>query len=207
MDRLAVVALVLLLDACAHQARPTLFRSWGEQLRDAPARSWKKESVSLLLGDAPRRCEPIGESKPRIGMQFEPSAMTAEPAVVRRVAADGPASKAGISTGDVITSVAGKPVTTPQQVFDAIGAIAKVGEPMELETSRGRVSVVPMPSETQQCYWEIDSGAIARSSHGSYVNRWAGSSAGGSAAYERFFRAACQIRDGLVTICQSNWQE
>ncbi|MEP6807485.1 MAG: PDZ domain-containing protein, partial [Chloroflexota bacterium] len=44
--------------------------------------------------------------------------------LVREVEEDSPAAKSGIAEGDLIVAAAGKPVTTADELFDAIGSVA-----------------------------------------------------------------------------------
>jgi len=60
-----------------------------------------------------------------------PGPAAREGALVATVAADGPAAKAGIQSGDIITKVAGVAVTNPQQVADAV-AKQKPGDTLVL---------------------------------------------------------------------------
>jgi len=79
---------------------------------------------------------------------------------------------------------------------------------MDLETPRAVVSVVPrVPTKAEQCYWDIQAGAVASSRGAAFVNQYGGSAGASGAAYQRFFRASCRINDGFLASCQANWQE
>ncbi len=68
-------------------------------------------------------------------------------ALVRSVMPGGPASQAGLRSGDVIVGVGGKPVASPAQIIDAVESNG-VGRPMTVEILRGgaplQVRVVPV---------------------------------------------------------------
>ena len=59
-------------------------------------------------------------AQPRFGFSL-PDQGVVQGVLVAEVTADGPAAKAGVTTGDVITKVGGIAVTDPQQVVDAVG--------------------------------------------------------------------------------------
>jgi len=89
----------------------------------------------------------------------------------------------------------------------AIRSSARAGEPMRLETPRAVVSVVPRILKAEQCYWDIQAGAVAQSRGAAFVNQYGASAGASGAAYQRFFRASCRINDGLLASCQWNRQE
>ena len=66
--------------------------------------------------------------------------------IITGVLQNGPAAQAGIRPGDVITSVAGKPVNNVAQLLSAVAAL-KPGEPATLDVTRkagkSQVSVTP----------------------------------------------------------------
>ena len=76
----------------------------------------------------------------RLGLQRLP-----EGVAVREVVPDSPADKARLQVDDVITRVAGRPVTTPAEFYDAM---AKAEGPVELsvvnlEGREDRVTIDP----------------------------------------------------------------
>ena len=183
--------------------RTSVYRSWGEQLLDMPLHNGRVEDVSMLLGDSPSRCEPIENSRPVIGIYF---ARGQQQPVITTVRPDSPAYQAGIRPGDIIKSVAGQSVATPEQVHSAF-INNRAGQAVAIETNRGVVSVVPSIPKVEQCYWEVQAGRIAKTGSYATVNKYGGASSSGGSDYERFFRASCRINDGFVSGCKSNWQE
>ena len=69
--------------------------------------------------------------------------------VVAKVAAESPAAKAGLLSGDIITDVESKPVASPGAVFEAItasaGKAAKKGVLLNVERKGKRTFVVLEP--------------------------------------------------------------
>jgi membrane-associated protease RseP (regulator of RpoE activity) len=184
--------------------RTSVYQSWGSQLQKLPTNGGTVDDVSLLLGAPPTRCDPIEASVPIIGITMD---LRQEKPIVTFVRRNGPAYQAGIRPGDIIKNVAGQPVATPQQVILTIRNNAQEGQPIEIYTSRGTVSVVPKILKTEQCYWEVHAGQVAKTGSSTFVNRYGGTSSSGGAAYERFFRASCRVQDGFVVGCQANWQQ
>ena len=56
--------------------------------------------------------------------------------LVREVEDDSPAAKAGVAEGDLIVAAAGKPVTSADDLFDAIGSVG-AKDALELTLLRG----------------------------------------------------------------------
>jgi serine protease Do len=56
--------------------------------------------------------------------------------LVREVEEDSPASRAGLAEGDLIVAAAGKPVTSADDLFDALGSVA-ADAPLEITLLRG----------------------------------------------------------------------
>ena len=195
----AFIGVVVLVSACA---KPSLYRSWALQLDKVSSQNARLEDISLLLGSSPSRCDSIDEPTPMIGV-----AMNSQKPIIDFVRIGGPAQKAGLQAGDVITRVAGESVTKKEQALAAIRQNARDGEPLEVETRRGLMVVVPTLPKTEQCYWEIQAGEVTRAGGSAYANKWGGSAHAGGASYQRFFRASCRVYDGVVGNCQANWQE
>ncbi|MGD0238486.1 MAG: PDZ domain-containing protein [Syntrophorhabdales bacterium] len=202
--RFAIVIITLGSLSLSCAPRASVYQNWGSQLRELPLHGGRVDDVSLLLGAPPTRCEPVEASVPVIGVIVDPRQ---EKPIVTFVQRNGPGYQAGIRPGDIIKSVAGQPVATPKEGVLTIRNNAKEGEPIEIETNRGTVSAIPKVPKTEQCYWEVHAGQIATTGSSTYVNRYAGASSSGGAAYERFFRASCRIQDGFVGACQANWQQ
>jgi serine protease Do len=92
------------------------------------------KTVNVTLGELPReqrqaragtdeRGDSTGTEVPRLGLSLAPAGKVAgagsEGVVVTQVEADGPAAAQGFRTGDVILDVAGKRVTSPDEVRKA----------------------------------------------------------------------------------------
>lgn len=196
---IVIVAFSSLVSGCAHTS---LYQSWGKQLTEMPRYNARVEDVSMLLGAAPTRCEPVVSQRPLIGIFFD----SKEPIVIS-VTPNSPAHQAGIRPGDRVISISNQSVVDSAQIRTAFQNHAREGEPLHLETSRGALVVVPKLPKAEQCYWELQAGQIARVGGGAYVNQWGGAASSGGSAYQRFFRASCRIHDGFVVGCQANWQE
>lgn len=84
-----------------------------------------------------------------LGLSEEKGALVAEPQ------ADGPAAKAGIAAGDVITAVNGEPVADPRDLAKKIAAIS-AGQDVQLtvwhkgEAKSINVAIKPYPQDDQQ---------------------------------------------------------
>jgi PDZ domain-containing secreted protein len=83
------------------------------------------------------------------------------------VAADGPAAKAGIKDGDVITKVQGVAVTTPKEVADAVAA-HKPGDALSVTVRRAAddreadvsVTLGANPNDTAKAYMGVSMSAF-----------------------------------------------
>ncbi len=200
-----VIALGGLISACA--PRTSVYKNWARQIEQLTRNDdtyGTVEDISLLLGVPPTRCEPVEAAVFKMGIGFD---RRQEKPIVATLRRNGPIYQAGIRRGDIIKSVGGQPIVTAMQAGIAIRDIAQEGRPFEIETSRGTVSVVPKIPRTEQCYWAVYAGQVARRGSSAYVNQYGGSSSSGGAAYERFFRLSCRIEDGFVNECHANWQE
>ena len=192
---------LMLLCTAVGGCSQSLYSQWGNQLNDLTRHQRRPEDVSMLLGTPPSRCESLNNPAPVIG------ALIDENQVVTSVAPNGAAQAGGLRAGDRITRVNEQAISNRAQLSSVIRSSARVGEPMLLETSRGVVSVVPRIPKAEQCYWDVQAGAVAKSGGAAFVNQYGGSAGASSSAYQRFFRASCRINDGLLASCQSNWQE
>jgi hypothetical protein len=201
MRKLLVVILGIIFVGTAGCAK-SLYRTWGEQLRDLPLHNGRAEDVSMLLGAAPTKCEPFENPSPRIGMTLAP-----EKTLVTKVVQNSPAYRAGIRPGDIVMAIAARRVETYAQAQSAFRDSLFEGQPIEIETNRGVVSLIPIKPKAEQCYWEVQAGRVAKTGSYGAVNRYGGSSPSGGSAYERFCRASCRIIDGYVAGCRANWQE
>jgi membrane-associated protease RseP (regulator of RpoE activity) len=196
---LVSVALGSFTSGCVHTS---VYRGWGNQLTDLPNRNGRVDDVSLILGTAPTRCEPIASPSPTIGFRFNP-----EEPVVLSVRPNSPADRAGLRTGDTIKRVNGQPVADGKLIGLVLQGNLREGQAVQFETNRGVLSVVPMVPRAEQCYWEVQAGQVARAGGAAFVNQYGGSAYSGGSANQRFFRASCRLYDGFVVACQSNWQE
>jgi membrane-associated protease RseP (regulator of RpoE activity) len=202
--RFVIVIMALGAVSLSCVPRTSVYQTWASQLRELPFNGGRVDDVSLLLGTPPDRCEPVENPRLSIGAYFD---LRREEPIVRTVIMNSPAYQAGIRGGDIIKRVGGQPVVNAKQAGLVFQDTVREGQPIEIETSRGTVSVIAKIPKTEQCYWEIHAGQVARTGSSAFVNRYAGSSSSGGAAYERFFRASCRVQDGLVVGCQENWQQ
>jgi len=105
-----------------------------------PADSSLRDRVDALArGEAPER--------PRLGVAIAPAHVArhmrravglpeTDGLLVRGVSEEGPAAKAGIAEGDLITAAAGKPLRDADELHAALDALKK-GAPLELTVLRG----------------------------------------------------------------------
>ncbi len=113
----------------------------GASVKLSVWRKGEEKSFSLKLGELPNSREAKAsapESKsssndvPRLGLTLAPAGQVAgsgsEGVVVTNVDPDGVASEHGFKTGDVILEVAGKKVTNPTEVRDALSEVHKDGK-------------------------------------------------------------------------------
>jgi membrane-associated protease RseP (regulator of RpoE activity) len=196
-----------LLQALLACAAPHLFQQWDarlKQMAEAPLekRFYTQQDVSLLLGSPPSKCEQLPSAGPKIGVYLE-----ADQLAIKFVIPGSPAAAAGIEPGFVVRSLNGTATASGQAVLSAVvGAAARVGQPIRIETDHGLFEVSPTEPTLEQCYWNIRSGSVARSAGAASWGGYGGSAAAGSAAYDRFYRATCRFQDGILITVQSNWQ-
>jgi len=180
-------------------ANPNVYRSWDEQLRDAPLHEARVDDISRVFGSPPSHCEDVPDSSPKLGIGLDTKDTTK--AVIHWVQPQSPAYTAGLRPGDQIVSVGGKPVSTPVEAVRIVQQLSHDGVPLEVQTDGGAFSPVPAVPATQQCTWDLGAGEVARALS---VDQSGGSFS--AATHERFYRAFCQVRDGFVTACRSHWQ-
>ncbi len=199
---IVIMALGSLSLSCAPHA--SLYQNWGNQLVQLPVHNGRVDDVSQLLGAPPTRCEPVDNPPPVIGLNVD---SRREEPIVASVIMNSPAYRASIRPGDSIKRAGGQSVANSQQLGLIFRDNIREGQPIEMETNRGIVSVIPKVPKTEQCYWEVHAGQVATMGSSTVVNRYGGVSSSGGAAYERFFRTSCRIQDGFVANCKSNWQQ
>ena len=202
MRNALVAFLVMSFASCAPSLyQPSLYEQWNEQINQLTRQASRVEDVSLLLGSPPTRCDAVTPSVPSIGAIVESKDTYG---LVLSVIPGGPAAQAGLRPGDKITRIAGQITSNPEQGRTLYRTHARDGQPLELGTDRGNVTVIPtMPKKVEQCYWDVQAGSVSTS--GAYLGP-SGGYAGGSAS-QRFFRSSCRVSDGFLTRCQSNWQQ
>ena len=101
-------------------------------------RDGKEQTVNVILAKLPEQTQAAAPTKseeqtateePRLGLTLAPANSVAgsgsEGVVVTEVDPSGPAAERGIAAGDVILQIAGKNVTSPADVRDAIAAARK----------------------------------------------------------------------------------
>jgi serine protease Do len=98
-----------------------------------------------LRGRADALARGEAEAAPRLGIAIAPGHVArrlrravglpdTDGLLVRDVAEDSPAARAGLASGDLITEAAGQPVRTPDDLFDALAAVR--GGTLELKVVR-----------------------------------------------------------------------
>jgi len=101
-------------------------------------RGGAEKTVSLTLGELPNAREARAEinpkdkkgrsEEPRLGLSLAPGGSGEPGVVVAEVDPSGPAADFGFKPGDVILEVAGKAVTTPDELRKALGAARAEGK-------------------------------------------------------------------------------
>jgi len=94
---------------------------------------------ALGRGETPqRRHLGVGLAPAHVARQLRRAVGLAERdgLLVREVEDDSPASRAGVAEGDLIVAAAGRPVTSADDLFDALGSVA-ADAPLELTLLRG----------------------------------------------------------------------
>ena len=113
-----------------------------------------------------------------------------------------------MQTGEVILRVGEIKVNTGKDVLNAFRSLAQFDKEIVIETNKKIYSLIPRaPKEAKQCYWDINAGTVGKTSGGSYINAYGGSSGHSGSQYDRFFRSSCRFYDGRLISCHSNWQE
>jgi hypothetical protein len=171
-----LAVLVAILAGCT----PSLSQEWGHQMDVLTRQNGRVDDVSRLLGSPPTRCEAVAAPYPSIGTSLQ-----AKRLMVHSVIPGGPAEQAGLRPGDTITSVGGQPVANPEEVSSAVRRYAREGQPLELGTSRGNLTLLPKVPKAEQCYWDVQAGQVSRSD-------------------PRPFRASCRVNDGFLSTCEWN---
>jgi len=114
----------------------------GTSVKLTVVRNGKEQSFTLTLGELPDQREanatpesaprPNGTSVPRLGLTLAPANQVAgsgnEGVVVTNVDPNGIAAEHGMKTGDVILEVAGKKVTSPNDIRTLVGEAQKDGK-------------------------------------------------------------------------------
>jgi len=125
-------------------------------------RDGKSQSISLTLGELPNERQAkadTGEQNasptagvPHLGLQLAPAAEVegagGQGVAVVGVEEGGPAAERGFKTGDIILDVAGKQVTKPADVRDALVAAHKAGRHdvlMRIKTAQAGTRFVAVP--------------------------------------------------------------
>lgn len=194
--------LVILITALASCAHNTVYKTCGKRLDDLPNQNGRADDVSMILGSPPTRCDAVAGASPMIGARID-----REKPIVLAVTPSSPADQVGLRAGDSILAVSGQSVSNAEQVRSILRTNLREGQPLQIGTNRGTVSITPRVPKAEQCYWDIQGGQVVRSGGSAYVNQWSGSAGWGGSANQQFFRASCRINDGFVSGCQWNWQQ
>lgn len=199
MRNFLLLILITALAGCAHN---TVYKTWGKRLDELPNQNGRADDVSMILGSPPTRCDAVAGPSPIIGARID-----REKPIVLAVTPSGPADQVGLRAGDSISMVSGQAVSNTEQVRSIFRANLREGQPLQIGTNRGTLSITPRVPKAEQCYWDIQGGRVVRSGGSAYVNQWGGSSGWAGSANQQFFRASCRINDGFVSGCQWNWQQ
>ena len=206
MRKLFVAIFIIGLCGCSTSGskHTSVYRDWGERLRDMDLHNGRVEDVSKVIGNPPHECKPVENSRLFIGIVYDPEK---EPLVITRVRPNSPAFRAGILPGDVIRGVGGQPVATAADAQSAFTKNMREGQAFDIETNRGVSSVVPIIQKAEMCYWDVRLGPAAKVARSPAAGNRKGTTYSEEPDVERFFRASCRIQDGFVVECQSNWRD
>jgi serine protease Do len=110
----------------------------GTTVKLALVRGGSEKTVSLTLGELPNVREARAETEPgkskkvdeepRLGLSLTPADGNEKGVVVAEVDPSGPAADFGFKPGDVILEVAGKAVSTPEELRKALGKAREEGK-------------------------------------------------------------------------------
>jgi S1-C subfamily serine protease len=146
MVRIMWCLVILVVGTVVAACGQSLYRQWGNQLNELARGHRTSEDVSMLLGTPPSHCEVVSNPAPVIGASIE------QDQVVASVVPNGPAAMSGLRAGDRIVRVNDQPIANRAQLAAAFRDSARAEEPLNLETQRGTVSVIPrVPNKAEQC--------------------------------------------------------
>jgi S1-C subfamily serine protease len=142
-----------------------------ESSAQGPGQSPRDVKVTLVknpTGDLPYAGIQYTAAPPRFGRGPRGGALTGPGVFIVDVAVDGPAAKAGIKDGDVITKVQGVAVTRPKEVADAVAA-HKPGDALSVTVRRAAddkeadvsVTLGANPNDTAKAYMGVSMSAFA----------------------------------------------
>jgi S1-C subfamily serine protease len=94
----------------------------------------------LVRGRVARGYLGVGTRPVRIGRMGKSDAADAQGLLVHSLEAGGPAERGGTLVGDILVSIEGKPLGSPEQLVGELSS-ARVGQPVQLGVIRGGNSV------------------------------------------------------------------
>lgn len=103
--------------------------------------------LSQLIGPSRTTASPSPAQPAWLGVQM--GVLPAGAVVLTGVDSGGPAARAGLHTGDVITQIEGRPVAAPVDVTEAVAAL-RVGDTVEIQALRGSHPLTVRPRLTAQ---------------------------------------------------------
>jgi len=109
-------------------------------------RDGKEQTVTVEVGGQENQARARGEvgpqdGSPRLGLQLAPAQDGEEGVAVAEVEPQSPAAQKGVRKGDVILDVAGRAVSSPQDVVSAVESARKDGRTTVLMRVKGRDGV------------------------------------------------------------------
>lgn len=209
----AVMCLVFVMVNGTSCRSANLYQSWGDNLNRMAAapvvegRGFTVDDVSMMLGSPPSRREPVaGPPWVTTGLLFDDRKPEA-PVTVAFVLPGSSAAHVGLRRGDVVIAVDGEPTPTVAALLTMMRSSPMTsGAQRKLTTQRGEFTATAGEHQIEQCYWDLGAGGVAASSSGAFVNAYGGAASAQGSAYQRFFRATCRFKGGVLNQASSNWQ-
>lgn len=187
-------------DRAFRMGRPVLdlYDVWDEELQRMTTTGARETDVSALLGAAPHTCERAPDRTPTVGLDLVGSP-TGSP-VVAAVQPRGPAARAGLAEGMVVTGVAGQAVETLADAVRRVREEARVGSTLVVTTEARQYDIDVVRRDRmlgdRKCYWRVGHGSVGAASRASIDTLGDGGAGDG-------YQVACRFADGVLTVCRS----